>query len=673
MYDKHKGEYVILGDYINSSTKIRYRHEVCGYVGESQAQYVLNKKGCTKCEGNLKLTQQEFEEEVKGLVGDEYEVVGEYKSMREKVMLIHNVCGKEYKVTLQGLRIGNRCSSCAGNKKKTQQEFVEEVYDIVREEYKVLGEYKNSKTKIEMYHEKCGEEFTVMPSEFLRGARCTFCAKNVRLTQEEFEGRVKEKLGENYIVKGIYKSLREDIRIKHESCGNTYKVKADNVMNGSGCPYCVRDTRKSKEVVIELLRQKFGEEYAITGEYKNMGEEVTFKHNKCNTEFISTVGIMLEISKTSKCPECKVLYKDEEFRKYVYKQVKEEYSVLGKYTNAREHIKFRHNKCGHEYETTPSTFKKGGRCPKCANESKRKTQEQFESEVFAIFGEEYDILGEYTTSLVKVEVRHNKCGNIYEVRPNTILRGSGCPECVPNKKKTTKIFKDEVFNSEGETYTVLGEYVNSTSKLEMKHEVCGNTYEVKPGEFTQGGRCPFCYGTHKKTLEQFKEEVESLEGNEYNVVGDYINNHTKIEMNHLICGLTYRVKPKEFLRGRRCPSCNGSRGERNIRDFLEREGIEYEREKTFEGLVRVAPLRVDFYLPEYNMCIEFDGLQHFEPIDFFGGEESFKNLKENDELKDTYCKDNGINMLRIPYTELGFEEEIITDYIENLRNYLTLI
>ena len=64
------------------------------------------------------------------------------------------------------------------------------------------------------------------------------------------------------------------------------------------------------------------------------------------------------------------------------------------------------------------------------------------------------------------------------------------------------------------------------------------------------------------------------------------------------------------------------------------------------------PLKFDFYLPDYNCCIEYDGKQHFEPIDYFGGKNGFIKTQERDDIKNQYCKNNDIKLIRIPYTDL---------------------
>jgi very-short-patch-repair endonuclease len=84
--------------------------------------------------------------------------------------------------------------------------------------------------------------------------------------------------------------------------------------------------------------------------------------------------------------------------------------------------------------------------------------------------------------------------------------------------------------------------------------------------------------------------------------------------------------------------------------------IQFVRQKKFEDCKNLKVgrycrrLPFDFYLPEFNTVIEYDGRQHFKPIEKRGGEESYKRIQINDEIKNKYCKDNGIKMIRIPYT-----------------------
>ena len=89
------------------------------------------------------------------------------------------------------------------------------------------------------------------------------------------------------------------------------------------------------------------------------------------------------------------------------------------------------------------------------------------------------------------------------------------------RKKSNKQFKYEVNKLVGDEYTVLGEYINSDIKIKMKHNKCGYLYTIEPTNFLQGTRCAKCAGNAKKTTEEFKKEVYELVGDEYTVSVSY--------------------------------------------------------------------------------------------------------------------------------------------------------
>ncbi|MFL0163991.1 hypothetical protein [Candidatus Clostridium helianthi] len=259
----------------------------------------------------------------------------------------------------------------------------------------------------------------------------------------------------------------------------------------------------------------------------------------------------------------------EEFVREVYNLVGDEYEVLGKYEASNTKIAIKHTPCKHEYDVTPSSFLcQGTRCPICHGNTK-KTTEQFKQEVYNIVSNEYEVLGEYINNSTKVKMRHTTCGHVYEVIPtNFIYKGRRCPECFGNQKKDTEQFKKEVHNLVGDEYEVLGEYENTNTKIKMRHTICGHEYDVTPSKFINGRRCPECFGNQKKDTEQFKQEVYNLVGDEYEVLGEYENTNTKIKMRHTTCGHEYDVIPFSFLKGNRCPKCSESKGEKKISETL---------------------------------------------------------------------------------------------------------
>lgn len=157
----------------------------------------------------------------------------------------------------------------------------------------------------------------------------------------------------------------------------------------------------------------------------------------------------------------------------------------------------------------------------------------------------------------------------------------------------------------------------------------------------------------------FIEKAVSKHGNKYDYsLIDYKNNKTNII---IVCKNhgEFIQRPSHHLSGTGCPSCNESKGEREIAYLLDKNNINYKRQHTFEGCKNKKLLPFDFFIPLLNICIEYDGRQHFEAIDVFGGEEALRYIQHNDEIKTDYCKENNIKLIRIRYDEVVYADEMI--------------
>lgn len=229
------------------------------------------------------------------------------------------------------------------------------------------------------------------------------------------------------------------------------------------------------------------------------------------------------------------------------------------------------------------------------------------------------------------------------------------------KQKGSSKFNDYLLNKTDGSYTLLTSYTRAKDKVTMRHEECNYTWEVTPDNFMRRhSRCPKCKGNPRFTTAQFKEHMKETIGDEHVFHGEYVNARTKILCEHKLCGSKWWVKPYALKQGVICPTCAESSGERIVRLILEELGINYEQQATFDGCRTKRLLPFDFYLPLYNIVIEYDGVQHFEPVDFGNkgkehAQNSFLALKQRDKLKDTFCSSNEIAMLRIPYTDSSFE------------------
>ena len=178
----------------------------------------------------------------------------------------------------------------------------------------------------------------------------------------------------------------------------------------------------------------------------------------------------------------------------------------------------------------------------------------------------------------------------------------------------------------------------------------GEFYQ-KPSSHIFKYGCPECGGKLKLNNDKFIEKAKLIHGDKYNYSNiNYINSNTKIK---IICdkhGL-FKQTPCNHLQGQGCPICKESKGEKNIRRYLLLNNIEFISEYKFNECYNEKLLPFDFYLPKTNTCIEYDGIQHYKPINRFGGELGFKRGKINDEIKNDFCSKNKIKLIRISYFE----------------------
>lgn len=487
-----------------------------------------------------------------------------------------------------------------------------------------------------------------------------------RKTHEEY---VSELTIKNPTVEVIDKYIDAKTPIMHHCLVHDvyWKASPSNVLQGKGCRECMKEKNKKKFT-------KTHEEYVSQVQNINPNIEVLEDYAGANTPImhlckkhnVKWKAIPTNILKGCGCYKCKSekivdkLFKSHEQYVKELSQKNPHIKVLEEYAGVETPILHYCIKHDEYWMSAPCNALKGCGCNKCVSERlhdiKCKSHENYVEELY-IKNPNVEVVDKYINAETPIK-HHCLIHDIYwDTSPTNVLRGCGCPECGKEKISIQNCLTHEQYIDELKIFNpnviVLEQYVDMKTPILHKCLIHNIEWLTTPDSAIHGSGCIKCRSeriSNKlcKTHEQYVNQVKVINPNII-VIGNYINSHTPILHKCLIDGNEWYAEPSNILSGCGCSQCNESKGEREIRLWLESQHITYECQKTFEDCCDIRPLPFDFYLPNYNKCIEYDGQQHFEPIDFFGGQECFEYTAKHDNIKNEYCKNNGISLLRIPY------------------------
>ena len=371
-----------------------------------------------------------------------------------------------------------------------------------------------------------------------------------------------------------------------------------------------------EEFMIDFIeKNKNAENIEILGEYE--GSKIKIKC-RCKIDGYEWETLPQNLLKGYGCPKCgeKIKIKKqtkthEEFMQEFYEKNKnaENIEILEKYKGINTKIKCKCKIDGYEWEVTPNNLLNGRGCPKCSG--KNKTTEYFINELKEI-NDSIEILGEYKGSNIKIKCKCKIDGYEWEALPQNLLKGYGCPKCGGTMKLTHEEFLERFYikNKNAENIEILGEYINNATKIKCKCKVDGYEWETTPSHLLRGYGCPICAGNIQKTHKDFIQEMKKV-NNDIKILGEYKGAMTKIECKCKIDGYEWSAIPNALLKGHGCPKCNESKGEKRIGKYLDNKNIEYERQYKFDKCRSKKKLPFDFYIPSLNIAIEYDGEYHY--------------------------------------------------------------
>ena len=199
----------------------------------------------------------------------------------------------------------------------------------------------------------------------------------------------------------------------------------------------------------------------------------------------------------------------------------------------------------------------------------------------------------------------------------------------------------------------------------------------KPSDHLNNRGCPKCGRTQKSTTQEFINKAEKVHDDKFNYDKvDYKNNQTPVIITCPIHG-DFPQRPNDHLKGKGCPKCSESKGEKSINEVLKKYNINYIPNNKFKDCTGLPnkkgfcyELKYDFFIPDKNMIIEFDGEQHFKPISSMRGESGFDKNQKYDKIKNDYCEKNGIKLIRIPWSINHPNHEYSQKYYDNFVSYV---
>lgn len=314
-------------------------------------------------------------------------------------------------------------------------------------------------------------------------------------------------------------------------------------------------------------------------------------------------------------------------------------------------------KCGNIETKSLSSFVRFPYCKKCCNNNcgnkKRFSIEKIKEE----FAKRDCILlsDSYQNAHQKLKYRCNKCGAEHETSWNNFTKVKYlCQNCADKYESYTRMSLDELKSKLKEIniefYHENFKYVSRTkTKLPLKCQRCGKLQYRTFAIVYRNKKCicEDCEKTNLLSLEDARKNIKE----KWNVELLEYNGHGKECKYKCQCGHINSINYTTlYSSGPWCPYCmkTKSKGEEYIKKLLMDNNIDFKYEKTFEDLKYVGKLKIDFYLPKYNVAIEVDGDHHRKPV-YYGSRNNLEVIQTRDKIKYDYCKEYFIELIRIPY------------------------
>jgi hypothetical protein len=297
--------------------------------------------------------------------------------------------------------------------------------------------------------------------------------------------------------------------------------------------------------------------------------------------------------------------------------------------------------------------------------SRRKTLEEWQIESDKIHNSEFEILDTPISGQQIVRVFHKKCGNILNTNLNNHTKRY-CKFCSKKHKRSLDEYQkcsDEIHNNE---FIILDKPNSIKENVNILHKKCNKIIKMTMNNhLNHKNGCLSCGKYARKDNDYWIQKSFEIWGDDFSIMDFVENVNKKVNIKHNICNKIHKKNMNSFIHGKRgCPYCNEDLkySEKYIERYLKSKSIIYEKEKTFDDLINPKTgrkLRYDFYLPEKNIVIEVNGVQHYKPILHWGGQSGYEDQVYRDRIKEDYLVDKKIKLVIINNKKLSIIKDIL--------------
>lgn len=321
-----------------------------------------------------------------------------------------------------------------------------------------------------------------------------------------------------------------------------------------------------------------------------------------------------------------------------------------------------------DFEVVASSFLNGQKCTKCELDDRKN---ECINKAKKIHNNKYLYHNvDYKTSKIPVKITCPAHGDFYQSF-NSHLKGYGCSKCSKKNKPITEEWINIVKNKFNYNFDYSKvNYITNKIPVCIICPIHGEFYST-PNNFIKSiYGCPKCNSIikqkeSKKTTKKFIEEAKKIHGEKYDYNNvDYINKRIKVK---IICPIhgEFLQSPSVHLNGCGCQKCMYKNQnllfEKLLKSFPDEK---IETEYSTQWLLRQ---RFDIYFLNHNIAVEYNGIQHYEPVDKFGGIINFHNTIKRDKLKTKKCKENNCNIFFVKY---NYNENDYNSLIYNIKDII---